>query len=108
MPIYEYRCERCGHQLEAIQKYVDDPLTDCPACGEADLRRLVSAAAFHLKGSGWYATDFKDKPKAKDKAGEEAGKTGEATADKPAKADTGKTEGGTPAKEAASTPATAD
>jgi putative FmdB family regulatory protein len=70
MPIYEYRCGSCGHQQEFIQKVGADPLTDCPACEEPALRKLVSAAAFHLKGSGWYQTDFKDggkqKPDAKD------------------------------------------
>ncbi|MDZ7751477.1 MAG: zinc ribbon domain-containing protein [Gammaproteobacteria bacterium] len=63
MPIYEYRCDKCGHEMEAIQKMSDDPLIECPACGEAALRKLVSAAGFHLKGSGWYVTDFRDKGK---------------------------------------------
>ena len=68
MPIYEYRCGACGHKLEALQKLSDAPLTDCPVCGKADLSKLVSAAGFQLKGSGWYATDFKNsgsKPAAK-------------------------------------------
>jgi putative FmdB family regulatory protein len=59
MPIYEYECNQCGHRLEAIQKVSDDPLTDCPSCHGAALRKLVSAAAFRLKGGGWYETDFK-------------------------------------------------
>ncbi|MCB1759143.1 MAG: zinc ribbon domain-containing protein [Gammaproteobacteria bacterium] len=59
MPLYEYRCEACGHKLEAIQKMSDNPLTDCPACGAAALKKLISAAAFRLKGGGWYETDFK-------------------------------------------------
>ncbi len=59
MPIYEYRCEACGHELEAMQKFSDAILTDCPSCGKPDLKKLVSAAAFQLKGNGWYATDFK-------------------------------------------------
>lgn len=59
MPIYEYRCTACGHDLEKLQRLGDLPLTDCPACGKAKLRRLVSAAGFRLKGSGWYETDFK-------------------------------------------------
>ena len=65
MPIYEYRCTSCGHEKEALQKLSDPPLTECPACGKSTLRKLVSAAGFHLKGSGWYATDFKgvSKPK---------------------------------------------
>ena len=59
MPIYEYQCQQCDHELEAIQKMSDEPLTDCPACDEPHLRKLVSAAAFRLKGGGWYETDFK-------------------------------------------------
>lgn len=59
MPIYEYRCDSCGHELEKLQRMSEDPLKDCPSCGESALRRLVSAAAFRLKGGGWYETDFK-------------------------------------------------
>ena len=59
MPIYEYQCSKCGHQLETIQKMSAAPLQDCPECGAAALEKLVSAAAFRLKGSGWYETDFK-------------------------------------------------
>ena len=59
MPIYEYQCQSCGHGLEKLQRMSDDPLKDCPDCGEAALKRLVSAAAFRLKGGGWYETDFK-------------------------------------------------
>ena len=59
MPIYEYRCEECGHELEALQKLSDTPLVDCPVCEAAGLKKRVSAAAFRLKGSGWYETDFK-------------------------------------------------
>lgn len=59
MPIYEYQCEACGHRLEKIQKIADDPLKDCPACEKPELKKLVSAAAFRLKGGGWYETDFK-------------------------------------------------
>jgi putative FmdB family regulatory protein len=71
MPIYEYRCAACGHELEALQKLSDAPLTICPACHKSELRKQVSAAGFQLKGSGWYVTDFRDKaakPAAKDKA----------------------------------------
>jgi putative FmdB family regulatory protein len=64
MPIYEYRCDDCGHELETIQKISDDPLKECPSCGKSKLKKLVSAAGFQLKGSGWYETDFKNKPKA--------------------------------------------
>ena len=59
MPIYEYQCESCTHQLEKLQKMNDDRLVDCPECGQPALKRMVSAAAFRLKGSGWYETDFK-------------------------------------------------
>lgn len=59
MPIYEYQCEACGHDLEAIQKMSDAPLTECPACGKPALRKRISAAGFRLKGGGWYETDFK-------------------------------------------------
>ena len=59
MPIYEYRCDACGHCLDALQKIADAPLRDCPSCEISALRRLVSAPNFRLKGSGWYETDFK-------------------------------------------------
>lgn len=59
MPIYEYQCKACGHRLEAIQKFSDAPLTDCPACQQAGLSKQVSAPSFRLKGNGWYETDFK-------------------------------------------------
>lgn len=67
MPIYEYECEECGHQLEAIQKFSDDPLSECPKCKKAGLKKLLSASAFHLKGSGWYETDFKNSGSKSDK-----------------------------------------
>jgi len=59
VPIYEYQCASCAHHLEKLQKMSDDKLVDCPECGQPTLKRLVSAAAFRLKGSGWYETDFK-------------------------------------------------
>jgi putative FmdB family regulatory protein len=59
MPIYEYRCSSCGHELEALQKLAEAPLLACPSCHADALVKLVSASAFQLKGSGWYATDFK-------------------------------------------------
>jgi putative FmdB family regulatory protein len=59
MPIYEYECTACGHQLEAIQKFSDAPLTECPACGKSALKKMVSVSGFRLKGTGWYETDFK-------------------------------------------------
>ncbi len=93
MPIYEYRCTQCGHKLETLQKFSDAPLTTCPACGKEALSKLVSAAGFQLKGSGWYQTDFRggskpaaksdgsDGAKAEGKAADTAG-TGEASAGK--------------------------
>ena len=65
MPIYEYVCNNCGHYLEALQKLSDEPLVFCPECGDAGLRKQVSAAAFRLKGTGWYETDFKNSDKKK-------------------------------------------
>lgn len=59
MPIYEYQCEACSKEMEVLQKISDAPLAVCPECGEASLRKKISAAAFRLKGSGWYETDFK-------------------------------------------------
>ena len=96
MPIYEYRCSSCGHELEALQRLADAPLTECPACHAAALVKQVSAAGFQLKGSGWYVTDFRggasgkstesgDKAKtdaksdAKSDAKPESGSKGEAT-----------------------------
>jgi putative FmdB family regulatory protein len=63
MPIYEYQCTACGHQLEAMQKISEAPLTECPTCHKSALQKLISAAGFQLKGTGWYATDFRNKGK---------------------------------------------
>lgn len=63
MPIYEYQCQECGHHFDAMQKISDDPLKECPSCKANALKKLISAPAFHLKGSGWYVTDFKDSKK---------------------------------------------
>lgn len=85
MPIYEYECSACGHQLEAIQKFSDAPLTECPKCHKQSLNKLVSAAGFQLKGTGWYATDFRNKGKPSEKT-EKNDKTD--TTDKTDKTDT--------------------
>jgi len=61
MPIYEYRCAACGHQEEFLQRVTEPPLTECPVCRKPTFQKLLSAAGFQLKGSGWYATDFKNK-----------------------------------------------
>ena len=72
MPIYEYRCDACGHELEALQKISDPKLTDCPECDQSRLRRLISKPSFRLKGSGWYETDFKsDKEKKRNLVGKD-------------------------------------
>ncbi|MCU7834034.1 MAG: zinc ribbon domain-containing protein [gamma proteobacterium symbiont of Taylorina sp.] len=65
MPIYEYRCNGCGHEMELIQRMSEDPMKDCPVCKESKLKKLISAAGFQLKGSGWYETDFKGNNKTK-------------------------------------------
>ncbi|HWM29588.1 MAG TPA: zinc ribbon domain-containing protein [Woeseiaceae bacterium] len=85
MPIYEYACRKCNHTLDALQKLSDAPLVECPACGEPELRRLISAPRFRLKGQGWYETDFKkdkqrnlssaDGEPSKDKAGDKPEKS---------------------------------
>ena len=69
MPIYEYSCQACGHEHEALQKIGAEPLVNCPACNEPELMKKISAAGFRLKGSGWYETDFKSGSK-KNVAGE--------------------------------------
>jgi putative FmdB family regulatory protein len=84
MPIYEYRCERCGHQQEFLQKVSDAPLTVCTKCGEPSFSKMVTAAGFQLKGSGWYATDFKN-------SGKPAAKSSEKSSDK--KGDSGSADG---------------
>jgi len=95
MPIYEYRCGSCGTRREVLQKMSDAPLSECPSCGQPALQKLVSAAGFQLKGSGWYATDFR---------GGDKGKKGEdgkdAAKDQPKTGDEGK-----PKEEAKTEPA---
>lgn len=85
MPIYEYACQECGHAFDALQKISDDPLKDCPECGEPQLKKLLSAPNFRLKGSGWYETDFK-KDKRRNLADDGAAKAG-AKSDGDAKGD---------------------
>ena len=101
MPIYEYRCSACGHELEALQKLSDPLLVACPTCRKPTLNKLVTAAGFQLKGSGWYATDFKSsgsKPAAKSTGDKDGGS-------KPAESKTeSKTESKSAAAEPSSTP----
>ena len=75
MPIYEYRCTECGHQAEVLQKISESPLTVCTACGKPAFTKLLSAAGFQLKGSGWYATDFKGSGKKPEAKSEPKGET---------------------------------
>jgi putative FmdB family regulatory protein len=87
MPIYEYRCSACGSKHEALQKLSDAPLLTCPACHKDALTKLVSAAGFQLKGSGWYVTDFRNgsRPAKSAEAGAKSEGSGEGKADaKPA------------------------
>ena len=82
MPFYEYQCSKCGHEEEVLQKISDKPLKKCPESGKSTMEKKVSAAAFRLKGGGWYETDFKsgnkknvagdDKPAAKSKESKKA------------------------------------
>jgi putative FmdB family regulatory protein len=83
MPIYEYRCTDCGHQKDVLQKVSDAPLTICPSCGKETFVKALTAAGFQLKGSGWYATDFKGGASAPSTASESAGESKTETA-KPA------------------------
>ena len=63
MPIYEYECTKCGHHTEALQKFSDPPLSECDACHSHKLKKLISQSTFHLKGTGWYVTDYASKSK---------------------------------------------
>ena len=73
MPIYPYLCNDCGHEFDRLQKLRDDPLKVCPECGAESLRKKLTAAAFQLKGTGWYETDFKNKGKKEHKTNGRAG-----------------------------------
>src|ERR671914_434787 len=98
MPIYEYRCEACGHQEEFLQRVSEPPLTECPVCQKPTFSKLLSAAGFQLKGSGWYATDFKNKSskpaekKAEDKSSKPEGKPDAKPGAKPEKKTESKSE----------------
>ena len=96
MPIYAYKCSDCGHEKEVLQKISDAPLTDCPDCGRPSMAKMVTAAGFQLKGSGWYATDFRNKD-----SGGKNGKADKAESANDAKADPGTTPAAAPASAAA-------
>ena len=84
MPIYEYECQQCGKVFETIQKFSDPRLTECLCEEKAPVTKLISAAAFHLKGTGWYVTDFRDKGRKggdKDKKEDAGGGSGDKAAD---------------------------
>jgi putative FmdB family regulatory protein len=86
MPIYEYRCSECGFQEEYLQKVSEPPMTVCPSCGKATFQKLLTAAGFQLKGSGWYATDFRN-PSRGAKPSESKADTGSAEAKTEAKSE---------------------
>lgn len=86
MPIYAYKCGSCGHAKDVLQKMSDDPLTVCPQCGEASFSKQLTAAGFQLKGSGWYATDFRGGATAAAPAAASAAGDAATTASEPAAA----------------------
>ena len=91
MPIYGYACKICDHTLDALQKIADDPLVECPACGESGLKRQLSAPRFRLKGQGWYETDFKSDNQRNLAGQKEASKTDEKSTATPGDKSTDKT-----------------
>lgn len=112
MPLYEYECDACGERYELIRKFSDPPLEVCPKCGHGPVRKLVSSPAFHLKGSGWYKTDYPTKSSDTDKSAKSSSESGDKPTDKtegPAKNDKSDTstsdKAATPDKPAADKPA---
>lgn len=109
MPIYEYQCGKCGHEDDFLEKIGAPSVRKCPSCGKRSFQRLVSRSAFHLKGDGWYVTDFRDKGKAKAKDKDADTKANGSEETKPKKeekasakgAEAGKDKGGTQAATAA-------
>lgn len=81
MPVYEYECQNCRHHFDILQKMNDDPLSECPDCKHHSLVRLVSAAGFQLKGTGWYVTDFKNKDKNPSASQKKSSETNAGTSD---------------------------
>ena len=106
MPIYEYRCQSCGHQQEFLQKLSDPLLTECPQCKEPALKKKMSAAGFRLKGGGWYETDFKSGNKKNVASGSgDGGGSAQASETGGGKSET-KTDAGSDSKKAESKPST--
>ncbi|MBP6094980.1 MAG: zinc ribbon domain-containing protein [Methyloversatilis sp.] len=101
MPIYGYRCSSCGHEKDVMQKISESPLTVCPSCGAPTFVKQLSAAGFQLKGSGWYATDFKGGPKSISGGG--AAATGEAAPEQ-ASSDGASSSAASPAADAGTAP----
>jgi putative FmdB family regulatory protein len=104
MPTYSYHCDTCGHDFEAVQRFADDPLTECPQCGSA-IRRVIQPVGVVFKGSGWYITD--SRPKSSSDGGESAAKAKSST-EKPEKADKSEKKSDAPAKSEKSTAKVAD
>lgn len=109
MPIYEYRCEACGHEFEKLQKISDPAITECPICHKNEVKKLISAAAFRLKGGGWYETDFKKDGK-RNLAGDGADKASTSSDAGPSSGEGAKTSSETKTSSTASTtkPSTTD
>jgi putative FmdB family regulatory protein len=80
MPLYEYKCDACGARFEMIRKFSDPPLEQCSVCGKGPVAKLVSSPAFHLKGSGWYATDYAKKSESGSDAASASSEKGGSTA----------------------------
>ena len=109
MPIYEYRCGSCGFEKEYLQKLSDAPITDCPTCGKPEMIKLVSAAGFQLKGTGWYVTDYAradgKKKGAKDGEGKSETKSDAGASTSETKSDASKSESKTKSSTGSRTPA---
>jgi putative FmdB family regulatory protein len=101
MPLYEYRCDACGHQFEVIQKFSDAPVSVCRKCGAGPVQKLLSSAAIQFKGTGWYVTDYARKDSAKP----DAGGGSAPTTDSASSSSTTKESGSADSKSTGSTPA---
>jgi len=76
MPIYEYECDACGHHMEVLQKFSDLPIAECEACHSHQIKKLISQSTFHLKGTGWYVTDYASKSNSGRRGGKQKGSGG--------------------------------